>query len=111
MAISKSNFIPFDPSPLSLSIPSTVNTGDTCGNDIDECLSFPCQHSGTCMTQAGQFNTYECICQVGFEGDVCEEDVDECTSTPCANGGSCTDLAASFRCECPQGTNGKLWAM
>lgn len=40
-------------------------TGDSCEQDIDECLSSPCKNGGTCQNLE---NNYECTCMEGFEG-------------------------------------------
>uniref|UniRef100_A0A4W5PMP0 EGF-like domain-containing protein n=1 Tax=Hucho hucho TaxID=62062 RepID=A0A4W5PMP0_9TELE len=37
--------------------------------DMDECLSEPCKHGGTCEDQPG---SYYCHCQQGFMGPDCE---------------------------------------
>ena len=37
--------------------------------DIDECLSDPCQHNGTCV---GKVNGYDCVCDDGWTGILCE---------------------------------------
>ena len=37
--------------------------------DIDECMSDPCQNNGTCMDH---INAFTCDCTPGFEGLVCE---------------------------------------
>ena len=38
-------------------------------SDIDECVSLPCQHGGTCNDHV---NNYMCTCFVGYTGTVCE---------------------------------------
>ena len=37
--------------------------------NIDECLSNPCQNDGTCNEGT---NSYTCACVAGFSGDHCE---------------------------------------
>ena len=37
--------------------------------DIDECLTKPCQHDGTCTDG---INSYTCSCQNGYTGVNCE---------------------------------------
>jgi hypothetical protein len=39
-----------------------------CISDIDECLSYPCRHGGTCVDLV---NRYECKCVNGFSGNNC----------------------------------------
>ena len=37
--------------------------------DIDECLTSPCLHDGTCNNTEG---SYHCICAMGWSGPNCE---------------------------------------
>lgn len=37
--------------------------------DIDECMSNPCQHDGSCTDHV---NAYSCTCLSGFTGDKCQ---------------------------------------
>ena len=37
--------------------------------NIDECLSNPCQNGGACIDGT---NRYFCFCQGGYRGDSCE---------------------------------------
>ena len=37
--------------------------------DVDECISAPCQNSGTC---ADGVNSYTCTCVAGYTGTNCE---------------------------------------
>ena len=39
--------------------------GQRCERDINECLSNPCQHGGTCLDRKKSFI---CQCVIGFEG-------------------------------------------
>ena len=74
--------------------------GDTCDNDVDECVSAPCQHSGACTSG---INRYDCNCASGYAGDNCDVDVDECLSHPCLHSGACTTDAAApdaYLCTC-----------
>ncbi|KAJ3599858.1 hypothetical protein NHX12_033812 [Muraenolepis orangiensis] len=64
--------------------------------DVDECLSEPCLHGGTCANQPGGFF---CRCQQGFSGSGCQLEQDWCNSSPCLNGGVCR----GYRCLCKQG--------
>ena len=36
--------------------------------DIDECVSHPCQHGGTCTDRV---NRYTCTCASGYEDTTC----------------------------------------
>ena len=38
-------------------------------DDVDECLSDPCQNGGTCVDGV---NSYGYLCPSGFSGDHCE---------------------------------------
>ena len=71
-------------------------TGATCGTEVDECDSNPCQNGGLCTDN---LNSFTCSCSVGFTGDTCQ-DVDDCLSNPCQNGGTCIDGDNSYTCQC-----------
>lgn len=92
--------------------------GTDCAQDIDECLSSPCQNGGTCHNEEGR---YRCECQQvtvnltrygngqkleflsGFKGDNCEVDINECHySSPsiCLHNGSCTNTHGDYNCLC-----------
>ena len=64
----------------------TGYTGDTCENDIDECLVEPCKHNSTCNNLV---NDYTCACHDGFTGKDCAQDILECDVNPCQNDASC----------------------
>jgi hypothetical protein len=57
-------------------------------NDINECKSNPCAHSGHCMDSqldaSVPVSAYRCDCAGGWTGDNCAEDIDECETD---NGG------------------------
>ncbi|KAG6462763.1 hypothetical protein O3G_MSEX013446 [Manduca sexta] len=78
-------------------------TGDSCEQDIDECLSSPCKNGGTCQNLE---NNYECICMEGFEGKDCSININECATNPCAAGSTCVDGIASYSCVCQDGLTG-----
>ena len=98
----------FDPS---LAGACTIRVGGRCDWDLDECLSFPCQHSSTCVesstNNAIRLNAFSCRCFQGWangvcgftfidgcgveEGGACDLDINECISNPCRNGAVCTD--------------------
>ncbi|KAJ0180839.1 hypothetical protein K1T71_002924 [Dendrolimus kikuchii] len=78
-------------------------TGDSCEQDIDECLSSPCKNGGTCQNLE---NNYECTCMEGFEGKDCSINIDECLASPCAAGATCVDGVASYSCLCQEGLTG-----
>jgi len=73
--------------------------GETCGTDIDECASNPCENSGRCIDKV---NMFECQCAAGFEGLLCTDEINECLqpTSPCSNNGTCVDLIADYRCDC-----------
>ncbi|XP_041696619.1 sushi, nidogen and EGF-like domain-containing protein 1 isoform X1 [Coregonus clupeaformis] len=68
--------------------------------DVDECLSEPCKHGGTCEDQPG---SYSCHCQQGFMGQDCEIEKDRCESNPCLNGGVCRGYRKNHLCVCKEG--------
>ncbi|XP_078719353.1 protocadherin Fat 4 [Lampetra fluviatilis] len=79
--------------------------GTWCEADIDECLSTPCRHGGSCQNLPGGF---ACRCLPGFSGTACETDVDECLEGPCQNGGLCHNTQGGFACDCSAGFSGKI---
>lgn len=44
--------------------------GDTCMDDINECLAKPCKNQGTCLNSIG---SYTCKCSAKYTGPLCEE--------------------------------------
>uniref|UniRef100_A0A8D0CJ36 Delta-like protein n=1 Tax=Scleropages formosus TaxID=113540 RepID=A0A8D0CJ36_SCLFO len=77
-------------------------TGTYCHENINDCLSNPCQNGGTCIDG---INSFQCFCPDGWEGDLCN--VNECSRNPCKNGGHCVDLVNDFYCKCADGWKGK----
>jgi len=65
--------------------------------NIDECMSHPCQNNGTCTDGD---NGYVCECQAGLAGDHCEININECGSSPCMNSGDCIDDINGYHCNC-----------
>uniref|UniRef100_A0A8C4NBK8 Neurocan core protein n=1 Tax=Eptatretus burgeri TaxID=7764 RepID=A0A8C4NBK8_EPTBU len=43
--------------------------------DVDDCVSRPCQHGGTCVDLLGSFS---CVCLPSYEGAQCEKDTERC---------------------------------
>ncbi|XP_024114885.1 sushi, nidogen and EGF-like domain-containing protein 1 isoform X1 [Oryzias melastigma] len=72
--------------------------------EINECLSQPCLHGGTCQNNIGSFL---CSCRDGFSGNRCHLDINECLSEPCMNGGTCEDKPGSYLCHCRPGFRGQ----
>lgn len=101
--------------------------------DVNECLSEPCKHGGTCEDQPG---SYLCHCPQGFKGPNCEAGIvftqpvtffklnsistscrttitiyykhvcaeqDACDSNPCLNGGVCRGYRRHYLCVCKDG--------
>lgn len=76
-----------------------------CDEDIDECLSQPCQNNGTCDDLIGH---YSCNCPEDFIGVNCEKPrIVTCNDDPCVRGNCSdvydpvTDLANNYTCDCP----------
>lgn len=80
--------------------------GSHCEQQIDICLSAPCQNGGTCnLIKNG--TTFQCRCPSLFKGDYCELNHDQCTVNVCQNGGTCIEAANSIIvCECSPGYDG-----
>ncbi|XP_078686345.1 uncharacterized protein LOC144919026 [Branchiostoma floridae x Branchiostoma belcheri] len=79
-------------------------TGKTCQQDIDECVTNPCQH-GRCVNKDGGYN---CNCDTGWTGQNCRQDINECTrpSAPCQHG-VCLNKDGGYKCICDSGWTGK----
>ncbi|XP_046384551.1 uncharacterized protein LOC124154711 isoform X2 [Ischnura elegans] len=80
-------------------------TGESCEEDIDECLSLP--SSMSCSHDCSNtFGSYECSCP---QGHVLSGDQRTCLPLgcipTCLNGGSCDD--SSGKCNCSSGYTGK----
>ncbi|XP_052789096.1 protein crumbs-like isoform X2 [Mya arenaria] len=73
--------------------------------DVDECLSDPCQNGATCVNEE---DAYRCKCMVGFNGPNCELDIDNCAGIVCPGGNLavCVDLTDSYECRCKPGYAG-----
>ncbi|XP_046847319.1 protein jagged-1-like isoform X4 [Xenia sp. Carnegie-2017] len=78
-------------------------TGKNCEQDIDECLSSPCQNNGTCSNLK---NNYTCNCILGWEGRNCQLNVNDCLNNRCKNG-DCRDKENDYECDCSPGWEGK----
>uniref|UniRef100_A0A8B9EVS5 Neurogenic locus notch homolog protein 1 n=1 Tax=Anser cygnoides TaxID=8845 RepID=A0A8B9EVS5_ANSCY len=86
--------------------------GVNCSEEINECLSHPCQNGGTCIDL---INTYKCSCPRGTQGVHCEINVDDCSpffdpvtlGPKCFNNGKCTDRVGGYSCICPPGFVGE----
>ncbi|GFO38964.1 fibropellin-1 [Plakobranchus ocellatus] len=64
-------------------------TGPTCSDNVDECISEPCQNGGTCVDQVA---SYFCACLPGFRGENCEITSYSCDGgSVCENATSCED--------------------
>uniref|UniRef100_A0A665UQD8 Sushi, nidogen and EGF-like domain-containing protein 1 n=1 Tax=Echeneis naucrates TaxID=173247 RepID=A0A665UQD8_ECHNA len=68
--------------------------------EINECLSQPCLHGGTCHNQIG---SYQCECLHGFSGNRCQTEQEVCESNPCLNGGVCRGYRRHYLCVCKDG--------
>ena len=62
----------------------------SCEEDIDECLSDPCQNGGTCYNEIAKF---VCECTEEFIGETCSElKAKNCSANMCVNGATCTNI-------------------
>ncbi|XP_033725137.1 neurogenic locus notch homolog protein 1-like [Pecten maximus] len=73
-------------------------TGQTCGQNIDDCASQPCKNGGLCDDRV---NSYVCDCtNSGFHGNTCEYPINDCLGNPCLNNGHCLDEINGYTCDC-----------
>lgn len=79
--------------------------GKDCEMNINECLSGPCQHGGTCIDGV---NNYTCLCgRTGYTGPNCDININECENNPCLNNGICFDNYGGYTCQCTTGFGGQ----
>lgn len=62
---------------MSSSSSSLDRAGVNCEENLDECLSNPCQNGGTCDDRE---NGYVCTCTPGYAGLHCDVDVAVCNT-------------------------------
>jgi hypothetical protein len=68
----------------------------SCDEDLDECLSYPCQNGGLCQ-QTEDPGNYTCTCTDEFKGHDCHElKIKTCNEFPCKNGGTCRNGPSEF---------------
>lgn len=60
-----------------MSSSSLDRAGVNCEENLDECLSNPCQNGGTCDDRE---NGYVCTCMPGYAGLHCDVDVAVCNT-------------------------------
>ena len=109
-------------------------TGTMCETDINECMSNPCNNSGSCNDLVNNYtcnctNNWEgrncsecglgcgngrdnsecsmCVCDPGFTGILCEVDINECETNPCRNNGTCINLVNDYSCNCTNNWTGR----
>ncbi|EPQ16848.1 Crumbs like protein 2 [Myotis brandtii] len=81
--------------------------GLTCQEEVDECLSEPCLHGGTCDDiMAG----YTCRCPEDWGGHDCSVQLTGCQGHTCPLAATCIPTfesgVHSYVCRCPPGTHG-----
>ncbi|XP_059175632.1 neurogenic locus notch homolog protein 1-like [Physella acuta] len=76
-------------------------TGDFCQQDVNECLSSPCQNNGACVQKKP--TGFTCYCSERYGGVLCQV-AKTCKDNPCKNGGTCVSFNLqkfeSFYCRC-----------
>ncbi|XP_039287385.1 sushi, von Willebrand factor type A, EGF and pentraxin domain-containing protein 1-like [Nilaparvata lugens] len=83
----------------------TKYVGLNCTPHVDFCLTKPCLHAGTCLSNQ---TAHTCLCAPGFEGNECQNKIDECSLGPCQNGGECLQAVDGFYCHCPSSFEGQF---
>jgi hypothetical protein len=63
-------------------------SGDTCENNIDDCLEIICSNGATCQDLVDDF---KCLCPPNYFGKLCNSRNDACASNLCINGAECTE--------------------
>ena len=84
--------------------------GHVCQTDVNECISAPCLHGGTCA-QGVSSDAYVCICTAGYTDSpvgTCLQELDECASFPCQHGATCFDKVSAYVCVCDRGYSGAV---
>ncbi|CAC5424205.1 unnamed protein product [Mytilus coruscus] len=71
--------------------------------DVDECVSDPCMHAGTCIDV---INFYNCSCIDGYTGNNWQTKINECKSNPCQNNGTCVEIVGGYHCVCTNDSSG-----
>jgi len=77
----------------------TLNTDELSCDDIDDCVSNPCQNGGIC-SDAG-INSYNCDCTgTGYKGANCDIDIDECADNTydCDDDEYCENTIPDYNC-------------
>ncbi len=82
---------------------SSIQIGQICQTNINECASQPCQNGATCYDT---INGYSCYCPPGYNGLFCEIQTNDCSSSPCVTGQCVTLRPFGFTCVCPPGRTG-----
>ena len=90
-------------------------TGKRCGDQINHCLSLPCNNNGYCnllnSPELGPELGFECSCFPGFTGKLCQNFHDLCNSDPCHSSATCYTENNQFICACPPGKTGNTCSL
>ena len=91
-------------------------SGDTCDQDVDECVDQSCSGHGTCTDSTDStvaLGVFKCVCDSGWSGDTCSTDMDECVDQSCSMHGTCTEsntnptvALGEYSCACGTGWSG-----
>ena len=80
-----------------------------CNEEINECLSGPCEHNSTCIDE---INSFSCVCGEDWKGVTCSEPKDVCKVAGCHPNGTeaCLHGNTTFECVCKASWEGDLCA-
>nr|UZP64863.1 notch 4 [Schmidtea mediterranea] len=83
--------------------------GETCEENVNDCIQNPCKNGGTCIDKKN--SQFTCNCTSQFIGNLCQFE-NPCLNVNCENGGTCESLEnGMFQCKCRYGFIGEFCAV